>query len=127
MKKIKKLRPLKNIRKQAWDLQSEFIRRSEEGVCFTCGNKREWKAQQAGHFIHRNCLDFDLRNIHCQCVKCNKYLSGNLIEYTVAMLSEYGEAVVEDLRELSHQVRKFRRDELEEMIAGFKLKSVSKE
>lgn len=115
-----KLRPYKNIRKQAWDLQSEWVRRSAKGVCFTCEDTREWKLQQAGHFIHKNCLDFDLRNIHCQCVKCNKYLSGNLVPYTIGMIEKYGKEVVDYLRRNSYQVKKFSRSELETMIEDYK-------
>ncbi len=117
-----KLRLLRLVRKQAWDLQSEWVRKTEKGICFTCGDQRDWKEQQAGHFIHRNCLDFDLRNIHCQCVKCNKYLSGNLIAYTQKMLEVYDEGTIADLQWLSKQVRKFSRSELEDLIFIYKQK-----
>ena len=117
---MKKLRLLRLVRHQAWKLQSEYVRRFEKGICFTCGYQGEWKTMQAGHFLHRNCLDFDLRNIHCQCVKCNKYLSGNLIPYTIKMTEKYGKLVVDELRQLSNQVRKFSRSELEELIKDYK-------
>ncbi len=34
---------LKALRKKAWDLQSQYIRRLARGVCFTCGDHRKWK------------------------------------------------------------------------------------
>ena len=91
-------------------------------ICFTCNKRCDKNTSQAGHFIHRNSLDFDERNIHCQCVKCNKYLSGNLIEYTLKMIKKYGHETVDELKILSHQVRKFSRDELEEIIENYKSK-----
>ncbi len=46
VKKIKHI-SLKSLRKKAWVLQSEYIRRLAKGVCFTCGDRRNWKEQQA--------------------------------------------------------------------------------
>ena len=77
VKKIKHI-SLKSLRKRAWDIQSQYIRRLAKGICFTCGDKRPWKKQQAGHYIHKDCLDFDERNINCQCRGCNSFKGGNL-------------------------------------------------
>ena len=54
---------------------------------------------QAGHYIHKDCLDYDDVNIHCQCARCNKWLSGNLGVYAERLIAEYGEAVIAELRE----------------------------
>jgi hypothetical protein len=126
-KKVKKLgrpklRPYKALRGQAWDVFSQFVRQRDQGVCFTCGVKKDWKEQQAGHFIHRNSLDFDERAINCQCVKCNNYLSGNLVAYSLKMFEKYGKGTVEELIMLSNQPRKYQRWELEEFIAVYKEK-----
>ena len=124
---------LTSLRKKAWDLQSEWIRRSEKGICFTCGIHKPWKEQQAGHYIHKNCLDFDLINIHCQCVHCNKWLSGNLGIYAERLIAEYGENAIVELRERERQYKKFPKKftifELEEKIADYKelLQTFSKE
>lgn len=119
---MKKLRNIKLVRKQAWDLQSKYIRQIEMGQCFTCLDTRDWKLQQAGHYIHKDCLDFDLRNIHCQCVHCNKWLSGNSGIYAEKLIRHYGAEIVAELRTLSHQVRKFNRFELENLIEYYKNK-----
>lgn len=123
-KKTRKIKhiSLKALHKKAWLLQSEYIRRSERGFCYTCGNLRNWKQQQAGHYIHKDCLDFDLMNIHCQCVRCNKWLSGNTGVYAERLIAEYGEATIAELRVRSEQIKKFTITELQEIIANYKQK-----
>lgn len=95
---------LRILHKKAWDLWSIYIRKRDNGVCFTCG-KRDWnlelgepeiRSMQAGHFIH-NVLDFDPMNINCQCSRCNHYLSGNGAEYSIRLIRIYGLKAVEDL------------------------------
>ena len=128
MKKLKKDKIrvhhflLKPLRKLAWELQSEYIRRSANGVCFTCGDKRPWRQQQAGHYIHKDCLDYDIINISCQCVRCNHWLSGNSGIYAERLIAEYGEAVVAELRVRSQKVKKFTQTELETIILHYKSK-----
>lgn len=85
---------LKKLHKKAWDIQSEYIRRSERGICFTCGQQNDWKECDAGHFKHGHEFDFVKNAIHCQCVYCNKYKSGNAAEYMKNMLDLFGEAEV---------------------------------
>ena len=120
-KKIKHI-SLKALHKKAWALQSEYIRRSARGRCFVCGDRRNWKEQQAGHYIHKDCLDFDLININCSCVRCNKWLSGNLGVYAERLIAEYGEEAVIRLRQRANQVKKFTITELEGLIENYKQK-----
>jgi len=120
MRKLKvKHISLKSLRKKAWKLQSEYIRRRERGVCFTCGDTRDWKEQQAGHYIHKDCLDYHPINIHCQCVACNKWRHGNSGIYAEKLIKLFGEEKVEKLRELANKNRKFTALELEELIEGY--------
>ena len=107
-----KLKPYRKLRKQAWDVFSKWIR-ARDGACVTCGSKENL---QAGHFIHKDCLDFDPRAVHAQCVRCNHFLSGNLVEYTLFMQDTYGQAVVDELMQLAKKERKYSRQELEEII-----------
>ena len=120
-KKVRKIKhiSLKVLRKKAWVLQSEYIRRSERGVCFTCGSRRLWKKQDTGHYIHKNCLDFDLINLHCQCARCNRFLHGNLGVYAERLIAEYGEEVIAELRQRANQVKKFTIFELELLIIKY--------
>ena len=115
------------LKKTAWKLMSEYTRRKvcdwrEIGRCITCGTSIHWKEANAGHFIHRDCLDFDFRNINFQCVRCNKYLGGNLVNYTLWMLDKYGKKTVEELKKISNQPRYFTVRELKEIIEDLKQK-----
>lgn len=85
--------------KKCWKLMSELVRRlgaDEDGydTCFTCPARFHWKQLQAGHRHHRR-LDFDIRNIHKQCWRCNGKqsmggLSGNLGAYEKRLIRENG-------------------------------------
>lgn len=122
MRKLRKIKHIffKALHKKAWDLQSQYIRQLEKGICFTCGVTKPWKEMQAGHYIHGNRMDFDVLNIHCQCPRCNTYLSGNLGIYAERMIAEYGEQSVAELRERSKKEHKFNIFELEELINKYK-------
>jgi len=107
-----------------WELISKYVRQSSadhRGIaeCVTCGIQKPWKELQAGHFIPQaqgNAVRYDMRNIHCQCFRCNINLGGNGPEYYPFMVNKYGEDVVAELRALSRTTRKFTESELDEMI-----------
>ena len=113
---------LLRLRDKAWDLQSKYIRQKENGVCFTCGVKKDWKEQQAGHFVHGHCMDFIEENIHCQCPKCNTYLSGNLIPYAINLEKKYGYGIIQKLRRKGNEIKKYKIKELEDLIERYKKK-----
>ena len=121
---LKKNKPvsLKSLRKKAWALHSEYKRRKANGKCFTCNDQRDWKEQNAGHFIHKDCLDFDDIAIQCQCVGCNKWKSGNLGEFAIRLIKKYGIEAVEAIREKANINHKFTIAELEEKIEYYKRK-----
>ena len=104
------------LRKKAWRLFSEYVRKRDKNVCFTCGGY----ATHAGHFIHKDALDFVPLNIHAQCVRCNLFLSGNLAEYTIRMIDTYGREAVDGLWARKNEVHKWNIPELEELIESFK-------
>lgn len=120
MTKLKRHPSLKSLHKKAWKLFSEYVRRAEKGICFTCGKRNHWRNSHAGHYIHKDCLDFDCINIHCQCPRCNCYLSGNLGLYAERLIAEYGEEAIAELRTRSQQVKKFTLTELEDFINTYK-------
>jgi hypothetical protein len=105
-KKIKKPRkPLRKRRKRSpkailfdrvWRKCSEYVRRRDQGVCYTCGDRKDWKYQDAGHFIHGKTKPtyFDTRQIKCQCQRCNHFLSGNLGVYGVKLARELNWEVI---------------------------------
>jgi hypothetical protein len=120
-KKIKHI-SLKSLRNKAWALMSEWVRRSQEGQCFTCSHKADYKTMHAGHYIHKDCLNYDLININCQCPGCNTYRHGNLGTYGEKLIKTYGMVAVEDLRSRANQGHKFNIFELENIIKDLKEK-----
>jgi gamma-glutamylcyclotransferase (GGCT)/AIG2-like uncharacterized protein YtfP len=65
--------------------------RDKDQPCISCGR---YVTLQAGHFYsagHYPGLRFDPDNVHGQCLRCNMYLSGNLIEYQNGLLGRIGE------------------------------------
>ena len=92
MRKKRKERPKWQIRKdEAWKVFSIWVR-NRDPYCVTCKEEENKlvPSEQAGHFYH-GVLDFDEENIHCQCIVCNKWKSGNLAVYSVKLLNELGE------------------------------------
>ena len=104
------------LRRKAWGLFSAYIKRRDKNICFTCGEF----ATQAGHFIHKDSLDYDGMNIHAQCVRCNLYLSGNLAEYAIRMIDKYGRDAVDNLMRRKHEIHKWTIGELETIIDKYK-------
>lgn len=87
------------------------------GKCYTCGKTGHYKEMDAGHFIpstktiHR----FNHKNVHLQCKRCNMYLRGNLIPYTLRMENDYGTEVVDELLATQSNVLKLNQTERNEL------------
>lgn len=81
-----------SLKEKAWRIFSKWVRNRDKR-CITCGSTNQL---QAGHFWH-GVLDFDEMNINAQCVKCNKYLSGNLAPYSVYLINKHGIDKFKDL------------------------------
>lgn len=88
------------------------------GFCVTCGSRHHYKKANAGHFIPRltRALVFNEKNVHFQCVGCNKFKSGNIGAYRVFMVNEYGEELVEEF-ELIHKKKIIVKYTMEELAA----------
>jgi len=104
---------------------SEYVRRKEKGICYTCGNvKPSWKYQEAGHYKGRISMGtrFDERNIHCQCRICNQWMGGNKEVYKVKLVEQYGPGIIEELDRKSSQIKVFDIGELQDLIKEYKMK-----
>jgi hypothetical protein len=132
MKKLAFEKPKKisvsKLKKKAWKLFSEYIRRSaiKDGlvVCITCGAQKNYKEMQAGHWLpgrHPSVL-FDQRNCHPQCYHCNVGLKGSPIQYYHYMENFYGKKEMKDLERLDRVNKQFKQFELEALIDIFKRK-----
>lgn len=112
--KRKKLKSLKYLKKKAWGLVREYVLKRDKNICFTCGKA----GNQAGHFVHVNHLDYNLENIHCQCIYCNMYLHGNLGEYALRL----GEQKATELLAQKHNTVRFTRTMIENIIIALQEK-----
>lgn len=100
-----------------------YIRKRDAGKpCISCGKKLGGKFD-AGHYYNANnhwSIRFDTANIHGQCVKCNRDLHGNLIEYRKRLIQRIGQSELDRLDRVCHNIRKFTKDELETIMTDFK-------
>jgi hypothetical protein len=89
-------------------LVSELVRRRDNGVCYSCGKKDHWKNCDAGHYVKRGCwrLRYDLRNIHCQCKRCNCFMGGNMDNYAVHLIKDYGAEILDEFQKLKNMPEK---------------------
>ena len=86
-KKRKVSSPLQLAKDEAWAVFSKCIRNRDNYKCYTC--QSSGGLMNAGHFWH-GVLDFDEENIHCQCVGCNHFKSGNLAVYASNLIRDMG-------------------------------------
>ena len=96
--------------------------RDKDKGCISCGGPVE----NAGHYFsagHYSALRLNEMNVNGQCIRCNKHLHGNLINYRKGLIDRYGAEKVE-LLEASVQLRKvtkWDRYTLELIIKTYKL------
>lgn len=88
------------------DLKHEAI-----GGGFDCGHYRS-----VGSAPH---LRFDPDNAHGQCKKCNRYLSGNAVEYRRGLFTRLGQERL-DLLEADQCVRKYTIEGLKTIVSDYK-------
>jgi hypothetical protein len=113
------------LKDKAWKLFSEWIRRRDADLdgyvsCVTCKKRAQWKGDgmQAGHFISGRTLSllFDHRNCHTQCYGCNVGRNGSYVEYFIYMEERYGRKVIDELRRLKYQSKKYGIGDYERLI-----------
>lgn len=120
----------KRLHQACWKLVSEIVRKSRiigygVSTCFTCGKKLHWKDLQAGHFLHGgndqwSLLDFEFDNLRPQCVRCNKYLNGNLDVYKERLEAEIGKERMEHLKEIKHKINEMTIDDYKNLKLSLK-------
>lgn len=67
--------------------------------CVSCKKIVSVKGNDAGHYVTRGnkAIKYHPKNVHGQCSHCNRFLSGNVIEYRKNMIAMYGEDLVNEL------------------------------
>ena len=111
---------------------NRFIRaRDGKDCCISCGIKKTESGVLHGHKFdcghYRSvgsmpALRFEELNAHSQCVKCNRNLSGNIVEYRAGLLKKIGLANVEWI-EGPHKAKKYTIDELKEKTTYYNSKA----
>lgn len=116
---------VQELMKAAQVVFNKFIRiRDKDKPCISCGSKLENKFD-AGHYFSsggHKAVTFDEDNVHGQCVACNQWKHGNLIQYQIGIEQRIGGERLMQLHEKAHQSVKYTRDELRNLIATYKQK-----
>ena len=94
------VRPPKSLSKLKKDLDKVFnhfirFRDQSNGMfrCISCNENKSTRLMHAGHFHsagHNEAVRWDEDNVHGQCVKCNTFLHGNLLEYQKGLIEKIG-------------------------------------
>lgn len=115
--KISRGLTLPQHKKRTQRLVNKYVRlRDIEKPCISCNQMVRKK--EAGHFIAQGSsglFRYDYENIHGQCMPCNRYKHGNLLEYRINLVKKIGQAKVEYLENNRHVTKKWTREELLEI------------
>lgn len=118
--RLRAIEPLGKLIKEAQVVVNRYVRvkaLANGESCYTCGASPEQKfggTYDASHFRSVGSaphLRFWLPQIRLACITCNRYKSGNLLEFRKALVAEHGLEWVEAL-EARQEVARFRRDYL---------------
>lgn len=105
-------------------LVNKHVRQRDGNFCISCNKEVKGKID-AGHMYsvgNYPSVRFDERNINSQCIRCNQYNGGSIIEYRKHLINKIGLKEFEDLDKLAHQNRMFDIIELKELIEHYKNK-----
>lgn len=95
-----------------------YIReRDKDKPCISCNKMYELK--DAGHFVAQGssgALRYHLDNLSGQCQSCNRFNHGNLIEYRISLVKRIGIERVEYLEDHRHDIKKWTKEELNEIL-----------
>jgi hypothetical protein len=103
--KLDSLKTASDYIKEAQVAFNAYIRvRDKNKQCISCeclpGDTVQGGKFDAGHYRSRGSashLRYHLLNCHSQCVKCNRYLSGNVVEYRKGLIARIGSERVEQI------------------------------
>ncbi|MCP4255859.1 MAG: recombinase NinG [Candidatus Scalindua sp.] len=125
VKRKKELKSASDYIKEAQAAVNKYIRlRDRNKPCVSCGSNPKQKhggSFDAGHYRSRGSashLRFNILNIHKQCVKCNRFNSGNAVDYRIELIKRIGEDNVISL-ENNNNPRKFSIEYLQRVKAIF--------
>lgn len=93
-----------NLKAKLDKVFSEYIRLKNANDigfcrCVTCGKYYHWSKIQNGHYMSRRYMStrYSEMNCHPQCMPCNVMQHGNIPQYRMWLVKEYGEENVRQL------------------------------
>ena len=122
-KRKEALKTITEYKKEAQAAVNAYIRvRDHNKPCISCGcmsvssfgGHRGASGWDAGHYRSRGAaahLSFNVFNIHKQCVKCNQWKAGNVVDYRINLIKRIGVERVERI-ESNNSSRKFTKEYL---------------
>ena len=118
---MSKEKTLPQLLKHAQVVFNKFIReRDKDKGCISCGAEID----HAGHYYsqgHHSALRFNEMNVNGQCLRCNNFMHGNLINYRKGLIKKYGEMNVTLLENTNNRtVKKWTKPELLAIIQEYK-------
>ncbi len=118
----KRITPLPKLLEKAQKVFNAYIRKRDEGMpCISC---KTFGTMQAGHYVPQkggSYLRFHEWNVNAECAYCNAFDEFHLIGYRRHLIAKIGEDAVDWLEENRHMVKKWTREELEEIIKKYKV------
>ena len=103
-------------------LVNRFVRNRDGNYCISCDKPIKGKVD-AGHLFsvgNYPSVRFDIRNINSQCISCNQFNGGSILEYRENLIKKIGQEQFNELDKLAHQNRIFDIEEIKEMIEVYK-------
>ncbi len=119
---IEKTKTLTDYKKDLQTLVNKYVRLTKESECISCKKDLNGLKFDAGHYrtVGSNpALRFETLNIWPQCVKCNRDLHGNLLEYRINLVKKLGNDTVQWL-ESEHPPKKYTVQELQDLTKHYK-------
>lgn len=100
---------------------SIYVRKSNNGICITCGRQQDWKLTDCGHYIKRNVKRFrwEIMNTGCQCKKCNNWGEGEKDIFRRKLIEKYGSQKIEIMEAERFKPFKWSLSDLKLMILDY--------
>ena len=110
------------LHRKLWALFAAYVKARDGNHCITCpATGLEGRNWQAGHFIRKDghaALQYDPKNVHSQCGRCNLRERGNAGVYAVKILDMYGAAELRRLMGRYNLIKSWKDWELRDLIAA---------
>lgn len=121
--KTKVILSLPQLKKRVQGVVNRYIRKRDEmKPCVSCDNGL---VAHAGHYIAQGsggALRFNEENLNGQCIHCNVWKHGNLLEYRINLAIRIGIKKVNWLEDHRKDMKKWTRTELLEIEEQYKEK-----